>query len=158
MANDRPFARSSGWRVYLIGTLIVVLLLTVGGEWWVRRPKRSAEHFISGLSKGQIRQASAMLRAPSSIQTDATGNVVIKAKDGTTATLTQGELPLLAYGDSDSPPPRTGIGDYLASRYRFQMSTSGPALKNRQKKPITMYCIAETDRIAIDTIKEHVSR
>jgi len=157
MAEDRLVTRSYGWRAYLIGALIVFLLVTVGGRWWLLRPKRSAEHFISLLSQGQMDQASLMSRDPSSIHTDATGNVTIKAADGTTATLTQGELPLLAYGSHVSPTPaRTGIGDYLASRYRFQVTTSGPALKGAQKKPVIVYCVAESDRIAIDTIKEYV--
>jgi hypothetical protein len=160
MADDRPFTRSLGWRVYLIGAIIVVLVVTVGGQWWVWRPKGSAEDFISLLSKGQMDQGNSMLRDPSSIQTDAIGNATIKARDGTTATLTQGELPLLAYGDraDRDSAPRTGIGDYLASRYRFQVATSGPALKGGQKKQAIVYCVAETDRIAIDTIKEFVSR
>jgi len=160
MADDRPFTRSLGWRVYLIAALIVVLLVTVGGPWWVWRPKGSAEHFISLLSKGQMDQANSMLRDPSSIQTDAIGSVTIKATDGTTATLTQGELPLISYGDraDRDSAPRTGIGDYLAGRYRFQVATSGPALKGGQKKSVIVYCVAETDRIAIDTIKGFIRR
>jgi len=157
MAEERRSTTNPKWRVYLIIALIVVLVVAIGGQWWVGRPKQSAQHFISLLSKGQIHPASAMLRDPSSIQTDAIGNVIIKARDGTTATLTKGELPLLAYGDRNSPA-RTGIGDCLGGRRRFQVITSGPALKGGQKKPVIVYCVAETDRIAIDTIKEYVSR
>ena len=141
MTDERTSMNTFRCRVYLIGALIVVVVAGMAGEWWVRRPIRSAERFISWLSQRQVRQASAMLRDSSQIQSDASGSVVIQARDGITAKLTQGELPLVAYGDRADRDwaARAGIGDYLASRYRFQVSTSGPAHKGGQKKP-TILC------------------
>jgi len=155
MAEERPSTTIPKWCVYLIIALIVVLFVTMVGQWWVRRPRRSAGHFISLLRKGQIDQASSMLHDTSSIQTDATGNLIIKARDSTTATLTPGELPVASHGPID-PAPRKGIGDYLVGRYRFQVRTVGPAVEGGQKKAVVVYCVVEADRIAIDTIRETV--
>lgn len=155
MADDRPCTRSLGWRAYLIGALIVVLVAGVGGQWWVGRPKRSAGHFLSLLRKGQTDHAASMMRDASSIKTDAAGNLIIKAKDGTTVTLTQDALPVVTHGPVD-PPPRAGFADYLAGPYRFQMSPVGPAVQRGQRQSVVVYCVVEANRIVIDTIREYV--
>lgn len=160
MADDRPFMRRHGWRVYLMGALIAALVVAIGGPWWGERPKRAAERFISLLSQGQIDQASAILHAQSSLQTDAGGNVVIKARDGTAARLTRSELSLVAFGPATFPP--RGIGGYLTGKHHFMVSTSGSAVlgpKNGQtKRLVDAVCVAEGGRIDIGTIWEQLSR
>lgn len=132
--------------------LIVVIAITVGASWWIGRPKRTAEHFIALVSKGQFNEADAMLLDPSSIGIDAAGTVAITSTDGNSTTLNKDELPLIAL-DAFYFRPREGFGDYLAGRYRFPVVTSGPAVQKEQKEPMKVSAIATGDRIVIITIK-----
>jgi hypothetical protein len=152
MTDDQQATRRSRWRLWLVVGLLVILALSVGGQWWVGRPKRAAEHFIALLSKGQSADTRAVLVEPASLTTEQ-GRVHIKAADGTTATLTEGELPLVAVVSPDLRA-RDGVGDYFTGRYRFQVGTSGPAVRNGQKKAIELDCTAEGDKIVITSIKQ----
>jgi hypothetical protein len=153
MTEEQQFAKRILWHLYAALALIVVLAIGIGGQWWIGRPKRSAEHFIAVLSKGQINDATAMLVDASAIQPAADGNVTIKGTDGSSATLSGAELPLVALVVPDSNP-RNGWDDYLAGRYRFQLATSGPAAQNGERKPTEVYCVAHGNRIIVETVKQ----
>jgi hypothetical protein len=135
------------WRFWLVVALLVALVVVISGQWWVSRPSRAGQHFIGLLSSGETKEAGTMLVDSSSLKVGA-GKVTIKAIDGTTATLADGELPLIAL-TSPGFENRVGLSDYLAGRYRFQVTASGAAVM----KPVEITCVAEGDKIVITAIK-----
>lgn len=153
MTDQPQTAKRSSWHIYAALALIFVLAIGITGQWWMGRPKRSAEHFISLLSKGQIDDATAMLVDASAIQSTADGSVTFKGTDGSSATLSRAELPMVALVDPDSNS-RIGADDYLAARYRFQVASSGRAVQNGERKPTEVYCVAHGERIIVETVKQ----
>jgi hypothetical protein len=147
MTEGQQTAKRSASLVWLLVALLVALVVVVGGQWWFGRPSLAGQHFIELLSKNQTREAATMLVDASSLRIEA-GNVTIKAADGTTATLTEGELPQIAL-KSPGFENRNGLSDYFASRYRFPVTPSGAAVK----RPVEITCIAEGDRIVIAAVK-----
>jgi hypothetical protein len=152
MTDEPGTTKKNRWRVRVMLALIVVIVIAIGGTWWIGRPERTADHFIALVSKGQLEEADALLLDPSSIDIDAAGNVVITASDGNSTTLNKDELPLIGL-EPFYFRPREGFGDYLAGRYRFPVVTSGPAVQRELKEPMKVSAIATGDRIVIVTIK-----
>ena len=150
-AGPRPTNRSP-WRIGFIVAMVAGLALVIGGQWWAGRPKRTAEHFIALLSKGRCQEASTMLVDATALTTES-GRVLVKGADGTAATLSEGELPLVAVIAPDFRH-RDGIADYLAERYAFRVGTSGPAVRHGERKAIELHCSAEGDRVVIRTIEQ----
>lgn len=152
MTDEPGTIQRNRWRFRLMLVLIGVVAIAIGGIWWVGRPERTAENFIALVSKGQLKEADAMLVDPSSIATDAAGNVVIVASDGNSTTLNKDELPLMGL-EPFYFRAREGFGDYLAGRYRFPVVTSGPAVQQELKEPMKVSAIATGGRVVIVTIK-----
>ena len=143
----------SSWHLYAALALLVVLSIGIAGQWWFGRAKRSTEHFIAVLSNGQVNDAAAMLLDASAIQSASDGNVAFKGTDGSSATLSHAELPLVAFGVCGSKP-RNGPADYLAGRYRFQLASSGPAVQNGERKMTVVYCVAHGTGIIVESVKQ----
>lgn len=152
MIDERQATKKTRWHFYSALALIVVVVLGVATQLWIARPKRFAEHFIAVLSKQQMSDAAEMLADLSAIQSDANGDLTIKATDGSSAKLGGNELPLIALVAPDANS-RNGVGDYLAGRYRFQLATAGPAVRNGDRMPTEVYCIANGSRITVESVK-----
>jgi hypothetical protein len=159
MTGEEQSTKKTRWHLYVAGALLVVLAIGMGGQWWLDRPKRSAWRFIAVLSGDKANEAKAMLRDASAMVTDGSGNVTIQGADGTSATLTGGEWPLFASGSRVVPgsKDRNGMGDYLARRYYFQMSSAGPAVMSGEKSPVEVDCVAQGDGIVIQTVRRNRS-
>jgi hypothetical protein len=153
MTEERQTAPKTRWQLYAAVFLIVVVVIAVAGQWWINRPKHSAEHFIAVLSKQKINDATEMLADRTAIQSDTNGKITIKATDGSSATLKSDELPLIALGVPDAKP-RDGAGDYVVGRYRFQLATSGPAVQNGNRKLTEIYCVADGNRIIVESVRQ----
>lgn len=154
MTDDPKGPARSSWRTRLVAVLVATLALAVGGSWWVGRPKRTAEHFIARLAQGQVADAAAILSAPSSLKSVPEG-VEVQAADLSIATVTDGELPLVALVASDWAH-REGVGDFLAGRYRFQVGTAGRSVQDGTKGPTEVHCVAEGDRVVITSVRPSV--
>lgn len=151
MTDAQQNPGKSRYRALSLIAAISVYVLCLGWQWWVDRPEKVARHFMVLLSKGQIPEASAMLVDPSSMAKD-NDNLVLKADDGTSITLTSDDLPLVGY-DRANWSYRNGLEDRLSSRFRFLLVTFSPAVQNRQKRGIEVHCTAEGTRITIKAIK-----
>jgi hypothetical protein len=154
MTAEEQSAKKTRWHLYLALAVLLVLAVGMGGQWWLGRPKREAERFIGFLSTGKANDARAMLRDASAMSIDGNGTLTLRGADGTSATLTGGELSLVASGSRVVPgsKDRNSTGDYLARRYHFQVSTSGPAVRGGEKDQVEVRCVAEGDRIVIQTV------
>jgi hypothetical protein len=153
MTDEQQAAKKTRWQLYAAIALILVVGFGIGAQWWIGRPKQSAEHFIAVLSKGQIKDITAMLADTAAIQSNADGSVTIKGADGSSASLGNNELPLVALVVPDAQP-RNGTGDYIVGRYRFQVASSGAAVQNGHRAPTEIHCIANGGRIIVESVKQ----
>ena len=169
MYDGQQSKKEMPWQLYVVLGLIIVLMVAFVGNWWIQRPERSMQHFIALLSKGQINEAAEMLLEGSTLQMESNGIITLKAADGMTATLTEGE-----YGESrfnlliiPGTSHRNGLGDYLAGRSRFYItpvlsdaetpwtrsSRSGTKSRLVRRPRIKIRCVAEGSRIVLETIE-----
>lgn len=153
MTEEQQATKKTRWHLYAALALIIVVVLGVAIQWWIGRPKQSAEHFIAVLSKKQMNDATEMLADSTAIESDANGKITIKGTDGSSAKLSGDELPLIALVVPDAKS-RNGAGDYIAGRYRFQLATSGQAVQNGDRTPTEVYCIANGSRIIVESVQQ----
>ncbi len=154
MAKVQQSVTKRRWRRYAALVLLFVVVLAVAGQWWINRSKQSAEHFIAVVSTQNINDATEMLADNTAIQSDASGNLTITGTDGSSAQLGDDQLPLIALEVLD-PKRRNCVADYIASRYHFQLATSGSAVQNGDGKLTEVYCIAIGNRIIIESVKQY---
>jgi hypothetical protein len=102
--------------------LVALVLLGIGGQWWIRRPKRCAEHFVTVVSKQQIADATEMLADSAAFRFDLSGNLTIKGTDGSSAVLTAEELPLIVLG-ARGVKSRSGVSDYFVGALSVRPGT-----------------------------------
>lgn len=156
MTDNQQSIGNGRWQRWVVVVLIAIIISATAGPWWINHPKQTAEHFIALVAKGQFDAAKVMLHDSSSMAIDPAGNLTLRASDGTTATLTKNELPLVALDDFYSRPPRRdGIGDYIIGRYQFEIATAGSAIQSERQEPIEIYADAVRGVIVLVTIKEH---
>lgn len=106
---------------------ILSLLLTVSiwliGWWWFNRPLRTTEVFVGHMLHERYAEAAAMLDAPSAIEWDADGGLVLTSDSGATSPVVEEELPFFVYRMS-LDESELSLTDLLAGRSTFQMRAS----------------------------------
>jgi hypothetical protein len=151
---DQPLhLQTQHWRRSVIFGLVVLVVIGSGFQWWVLRPKRSAEHFVALVSKQQITTAAAMLADSTSIRSEADGTLRISGMDGTSAVLTPGELPLIALGVTGAQTG-SGTSDYLGGRYRFSLASAGSDTANGSRAMTEVHCVSLDGRVVVESVKQ----
>jgi hypothetical protein len=144
---------NSRWRLFTALGLIGVVVLGVGAQWWIARPKRCAERFIAVVSQQKIADATQMLVDSTALTYDGNGNLTIKGTDGTSAVLSPAELPLIALEVSGAGA-RDGASDYLLGRLRFGLASSGRATDDGSRRTTEVYCMSLGGRVVVESVKQ----
>jgi hypothetical protein len=153
---EQPSQRSAHWgRRIAVGLLLLTALVAIGRQLWIAWPKSTRDQFVADVSAGRFQDASGVLQDPSAIRLHENGDVTFTAKDGSTATLSKHDLPLLPLDAFYSRPATDGLMDFFEGRYRFGVHTAGDAVQRERTEPIEIQMDAVRGAISIVKVIQH---
>jgi hypothetical protein len=120
--------------------LTAVLICSAVTNWWVYRPKRTIGAFVGHLSHERYEEAAQMLIAPSAIEVDSSGGVLLVDHDGNATAVPEARLPFLAGGGRPDGPDD------------FSMTALQGSQNGRVEGPVTIYLIVEGGKICIERV------
>lgn len=152
--TDEGTKRRSTWLRRLALAPLALLIVIAGflAQTWTNLPKRTAERFLALLHDGKVAEAAALVDAPSSIAVVDDGALDLVAADGSRVRVLPAELPLVAR-KSDGFRMRSGLGDHLAGRFHFQVTSATFSPRDGRGSAIEVDCLAVRERIVIESTR-----
>ncbi len=129
-------------RLITISTLAltaILICLTVT-NWWVYLPGHTTGAFVGHLSHERYEEAALMLIAPSAIEVDSNGGVVLVDHAGKPTAVPEARLPFLAGGGRSD-----GLGD-------FSMTALQGSQNGRVEGAMTVYLSVDGGKIRIERV------
>jgi hypothetical protein len=120
--------------------LTAILICFAVTNWWVYRPRRTTGTFVGHLSHERYEEAALMLIAPSAIEVDSNGGVVLVDHAGNPTAVPEVRLPFLAGGGRSDGP-----GD-------FSMTALQGSQNGRVEGAVTVYLSVDGGKIRIERV------
>lgn len=120
--------------------LTTVFIIFAVTNWWIYRSDRVTKAFVGHLSHERYEEAAQMLIAPSAIEVDSSGGVLLVDHDRNATAVPEARLPFLAGGGRLDGPAN------------FSMTALQGSKNGRVEGPVTIYLSVEGGKICIERV------
>jgi hypothetical protein len=135
---------------FLLKAAIVFAALVAAVVHWNESPERDCETFLRQLRQGQYSEAAEVLEAPSSLQPQPDGGLLVVSHNGESFTVDPQLLPFMPGRAGEPAPPRTWK-DRILGRKSFTACAAGFGRgQPRAAPPVTLFFTVERGVIRIE--------
>ena len=126
-------------KILKIPFVVALVLVVVGGTiHWLAQPQRTTEQFVGNMYHERYEDAAGMIHAPSALNVETDGGLVIADQDGRSISVPKFQLPFIVGGHD---------GDH---EHDFVMTALGPSTDGiLHVQPVTMYLRIVGDEVAV---------
>ena len=121
---------------------MVLVLVAVGAAiFWFDQPRRTTEQFVGNMYHERYEEAAGMLLAPSALNVESDGSLVIIDRNGRSITVPKIQLPFIVGGHDHE------------QEHDFNMTALGPSTEGiLHDTPVTLYLSVVGSEVAIETM------